>query len=231
MIYDLWHKIRHMDAAALYLFGSALILVVMLLGFTELADDVMEGDTQRIDAAILTLFRREENPGMPLGPDWLLVAARDITALGGHTVLILVALIAAGYTLMMRLFATMLLIVAASAGGMLLSALLKWAFQRARPDVVPHLVEVSTMSFPSGHAMLSAALYLSIGAIIAQLTPHHRQRLSILGIALLLTGLIGLSRVYLGVHYPTDVLAGWAAGLAWAIVCWLAMVYLQRQRN
>ena len=120
------------------------------------------------------------------------------------------------------------LVVAATLGGLLVSHLLKDLYDRPRPELVPHLVPVSTASFPSGHAMLSAVVYLTLGALLARLVDAWWVKLYVIVAALGLTGLVGLSRVYLGVHYPTDVLAGWAAGLSWAILCWLAVRYLQR---
>jgi undecaprenyl-diphosphatase len=112
---------------------------------------------------------------------------------------------------------------------MLLSALLKDAFGRARPDLVPHGVEVHTLSFPSGHAMLAAATYLTLGALLARVQPHPRVKTYVLTVAAVLTVLIGVSRVHLGVHWPSDVLAGWCVGAAWALLCWMAAVWLQRR--
>ena len=221
-------RIRRADAGTFTALAALFTLVAMSWLFLALADEVLEGETHRIDSAVLTALRDASDPRVPIGPAWLLLAARDITALGGHTVLTLFTLLATGYCLLLRDGSAARLILAAAAGGALLSSGLKWGLGRARPDIVPHLVEVSSLSFPSGHAMLSAAIYLSVGAVAAQVTPFHRTRLYLLGAALLVTGLVGLSRVYLGVHYPTDVLAGWAAGLAWAMLCWLATLALRR---
>jgi undecaprenyl-diphosphatase len=132
---------------------------------------------------------------------------------------------------MLRRRATILFIAAASAGAMVLNAGLKEFFGRARPDIVPHLVDVSTLSFPSGHAMLSAAVYLSLAGIVSQIAPSPRHTTYIMGAALSLTVLVGFSRVYLGVHYPTDVFVGWAVGSVWAILCWLAMALFMRARK
>jgi undecaprenyl-diphosphatase len=123
----------------------------------------------------------------------------------------------------------MTLVLVATFGGLILSSLLKGLFERPRPQLVPHLSHVYTTSFPSGHSMLSAVVYLTLGTLLARLVQHRYLKIYFLVLALLLTFLVGLSRVYMGVHYPTDVLAGWTAGLAWASVCWLAARYLQQR--
>jgi undecaprenyl-diphosphatase len=123
-----------------------------------------------------------------------------------------------GFLLLVRRWRTLALVVGSTLGGTLVNALLKRLFARPRPTVVPHLTEVMTESFPSGHAMLSAIVYLTLGALLAQLVQRRRLKAYLVGVALGLTLLIGLTRVYLGVHYPTDVLGGWMAGLGWALV-------------
>ena len=118
------------------------------------------------------------------------------------------------------------MLVAATGGG-LLSVALKQIFARSRPDVVPHLVTVEGLSFPSGHSMAAAVIYLTLGALMARFAARRRIRVYVIAISLGLTGFIGITRVCLGVHYPTDVLAGWAAGLGWALICWIVARYLQ----
>jgi undecaprenyl-diphosphatase len=167
--------------------------------------------------------------GQPIGPSWLALAARDITSLGGYTVLLLMTLSAIGFLLMVRKPGAALLLLVSIGGGMLLSSGLKELFDRPRPDLVPHAVQVYTLSFPSGHAMLSAVTYLTLGALLARVQPRRRVKAYLLGLGILLTALIGISRVYLGVHWPTDVLAGWCAGSAWAIACWTVALWLQQR--
>jgi undecaprenyl-diphosphatase len=119
---------------------------------------------------------------------------------------------------------------AATIGGTFVSLLLKNLFDRPRPEIVPHLSHVMTSSFPSGHSMLAAVVYLTLGSLLAAVMPTRGLKVYVLAVAVLLTIFVGLSRIYLGVHYPTDVLAGWLAGLTWALVCWLAARWLQRRK-
>ena len=206
---------------------TAFFIVVAVFGFLELAEEMREGEMRRFDEWLLLLFRRDIDPAVPIGPAWLPPMVLDITALGGVTILGLVTLVAAGYLLLMHRYGATALVIVASAGGGLLSEGLKRAFARVRPDIVSHLVVVESLSFPSGHSMSAAVIYLTLGALLARFTARRQIRIYVVGVSLGLTFLIGLTRVYLGVHYPTDVLAGWAAGLAWALVCWLVARYLQ----
>jgi undecaprenyl-diphosphatase len=120
-------------------------------------------------------------------------------------------------------------VIVAVVGGQVLSTLLKYFIDRPRPDIVHHLSHVYTTSFPSGHSMMSAVVYLTLGALLARFVPQRALKLYFIGLAMFLTFLVGVSRVYMGVHWPTDVLAGWTAGLVWAIACWLVARQLQRR--
>jgi undecaprenyl-diphosphatase len=135
----------------------------------------------------------------------------------------------AGFLLLQGAWRIAVFVVVASSGGWLLNHVLKELFGRARPDVVPHLREVLTLSFPSGHAMTSAAVYLTLGALLMRISKRRLTKFYCMGAAMLLTALVGASRVYLGVHYPTDVLAGWLLGLSWALLCWLVERALERK--
>lgn len=210
---------------------TLLLLVTVaggLWGFVELADTVMEGETHEFDRWLLLLLRVPGDASDPLGPGWLEEAGRDITALGGVSVLTLITLLAGGFLVLQRKWRVALLLLAAVAGGLLLSSLLKFGFDRPRPDLVPHGALVYTASFPSGHSMLSAVVYLTLGAILASTERQRWVKAYLLGCGVSLTLLIGVSRVYLGVHWPTDVLAGWTAGAVWAASCWLVARTLQR---
>jgi undecaprenyl-diphosphatase len=209
---------------------AVLGVVLSLWAFAAIAGTVIAGRAQGIDERILISLRRPENLLVPIGPVWLNDAAKELSALGSATVGITVILAVMGYLALQRRFHMMVLVLGATLGGMLLSYGLKDLFARSRPTVVPHLVSVSSPSFPSGHSMLSAVVYLTLGALLARVTAHRPTKIYFLSVAVLFTVSIGLSRVYLGVHYPSDVLAGWAAGLLWALVCGLVAQVLQKRR-
>jgi undecaprenyl-diphosphatase len=209
------------------------ILLTLLLAagalwtFIEVADEVTEGSTAAIDRAILLMLRDSADPTRMAGPGWLQEMMRDFTGLGGYGILTLATVAAAGFLLLEGKWHAAVLLLAAVLGGMLLSTLLKAGFDRARPDLVPHGSIVTSASFPSGHSTLSAVAYLTIGALVARFRPDPRVRVFVLVVAMLITFLVGISRVYLGVHWPTDVVAGWALGAAWALLCWFVALVLQ----
>jgi undecaprenyl-diphosphatase len=194
---------------------------VLLLVFLTLASEVVEGDTQAFDTKILQALRDPHDPSKPIGPEWIEVSLLDLTALGGPTVLTLVVLAVIGFLLLQTRHRTALFVVATWLSGELVTSGLKHAFNRPRPTIVPPLREVFSTSFPSGHAMESAIVYLTLGAILMRVAEDRLTKVYCLGIAVLLTVLVGTSRVYLGVHYPTDVIGGWTIGFAWASICWL----------
>jgi len=213
--------------------AAVCVLAGGLFAFARIMDEVVEGETHGFDQAILLALRNPADRADPIGPLWLEIMMRDYTSLGSHAVLGLMGVLAFGYLLLVgkRLSAGMLAF--SFAGGMALNSLLKFGFARPRPDLVAHLVEVHTASFPSGHAMLSAVCYLTLGALLAGVVPARRYKAYILGTAIFLTLLVGGSRIYLGVHWPTDVLAGWCLGAAWAMACWLGvrgiLLWMQRR--
>ncbi|MAT16292.1 MAG: phosphoesterase [Planctomyces sp.] len=208
---------------------AILLVVACAWGFIELADDVSDGESHAFDMMVLRAMRQPDDPLKPIGPEWAGEFGRDITALGGYPVLIFATFSVAGFLWLDAKKRTMGVLLIAITTGFLLSLGLKWIFQRPRPDVVPHLAIVDSTSFPSGHSMMSAVVFLTLGTLLAAALTRRRLRIFILANALFLTLVIGMSRVYLGVHYPTDVLAGWTAGLVWAIFCWLIARALQRK--
>ena len=204
-------------------------LAAALWGFVWLAREVMKGDTRVFDAALLLLLRNSPNPSDPLGPVWFEQTARDITALGSVGVLTLVTTAVIVFLVLARRRAAAVLVAVSSGGGWLLTEALKRGFERPRPDLVPHGAVVFSSSFPSGHAAMSAAVYLTLGALLARVQPGYRLKVYLMSLAVLMTLLIGVSRVYLAVHWPSDVLAGWTIGAAWALACGLAMRWFQHR--
>ncbi|MEO7271420.1 MAG: phosphatase PAP2 family protein [Vicinamibacterales bacterium] len=208
------------DRRELVVLLGGLAAVLLVAAFFVLAAMVLDGDTQSFDAHVLRALRRADDPSTPIGPAWLRSGALDITALGSPTVLGLVTLAVCGFLLLQRMGRTAAFVFVATSGGWLVNSLLKDLFNRPRPDVVPHLRDVMSLSFPSGHAMTSAAVYLTLGALSMRVADRRSARIYCITVAMGVSVLVGASRVYLGVHYPTDVLAGWLAGMLWALACW-----------
>jgi len=205
------------------------LIATLLWGFGKLANNVTDGDANAFDRRVLLAFRDPHDPADPIGPEWVEEMARDFTALGGVGVLTFLTLALAGLFAFQRKRRTVVVLAASIGGGLLISTLLKHAFGRDRPDLVPHGSMVYTSSFPSGHSTMAAVTYLTMGALLMRTDKRPLVRLYLLALALFLTVAVGVSRVYLGVHWPTDVLAGWAIGAAWAILCWLTTRRLQRK--
>jgi len=205
-------------------------IVAGVWGFALLADEVLEGGTQVFDQKLLLAFRHGDTKA-PLGTPWVQEAARDITALGGTAVLSLITAIAAGFLVLDGKKHMGLFLVGSIFGGMLAGTILKSQIHRARPDLVPYSDYVSGASFPSGHTMMSAVTYLTLGALLARSQSRKRLKAYFLLVAIFLTLAVGITRVYLGVHWPTDVLAGWTAGAVWALLCWLAARRLQSRHT
>jgi undecaprenyl-diphosphatase len=226
-----WSGIRGIRFLLVVEVGTLISIIIIAGGvllFSELVE-LVQGEPHAFDQWVLLALRNPGDLSDPIGPVWLELAYRDITSLGGAAVLTLMTAIVVGFLIIDEKRAAALFVLASVAGGALLSAILKLVFVRPRPNVVPHLVEVSSASFPSGHAMLSAVVYLTLGALLSRVEGPPRVKIYVLSIAILLTFLVGMSRVYLGVHWPTDVLAGWCAGAAWATLCWRVALALQRR--
>ena len=209
---------------------SILGAVAALWIFGTLAAEVVEGDTAKFDERLLMAARRADNLSVPVGPAWTLQVARDLTAFGGPVGLGLVTAVVAGYLALERRFGLLVFVLGSTVSGTVLGLFLKEIFHRARPQLVPYLTDISTASFPSGHSMLSSVAYLTMAALLARASSALHTKIYFLAVAVILIGLIGCSRVYLGVHYPTDVLAGWCVGSAWAILCCVVAHFVARRR-
>jgi undecaprenyl-diphosphatase len=199
----------------------------LLLAYATVANVASRGPAPAFDEWLIVALRTPGNLTDPIGPRWLEEMMRDFTALGSTGVLIVMVLAIAGFLAMTRKGHAALLVVGAVLGGVLISQTMKWAYARPRPELVPHGAEVFTASFPSGHSMMSAVVYLTLGALLARTQQDRGIKAYILAVAVLLTLLVGVSRVYLGVHWPTDVLAGWTLGGLWALLCLVLMQWLQ----
>jgi undecaprenyl-diphosphatase len=198
--------------------------------FAKVTEDVLAGESRAFDTMLLLALRTPGNPADPLGPPWFEDMMRDFTAMGSTGVLSLMIVIVVGFLLIIRKRQAAIMVLFSTLSGVILSTILKIGFNRPRPELVPHATPVHTASFPSGHAMLSAVVYLTLGVLLARTQSAPRVKAYIILVSLTLTLLVGISRVYLGVHWPTDVIAGWSLGSAWALLCWLAMLYLQDRK-
>ena len=220
---DLWQKLELEVVATIFIIAASSFL------FLKLVSEMREGETLAADEAILLALRDPSDPSNPIGPPWVEVMFRDLTSLGSPSVLALVTIAAVGYLWLDRKRGTALFLVLAVPGGAALETLLKLGFARPRPELVSHLVDVNSFSFPSGHATMSTITYLTLGVLLARVQERRRMKLYLLAVATLVALLVGVSRIYLGVHWPTDVLAGWCIGAAWALACWLVATWLQRR--
>jgi undecaprenyl-diphosphatase len=214
-----WMRLRRNEVEWLVLGLGACIL---LFAFVILAGKVMGGDTQALDVRILKALRDRADASTPVGPAWLESAMIDLTAIGGSTILWLVVLAVAGFLVLQTRYRTALVILGTTGSGELLNAIMKHAFNRPRPTIVTHLRVVSSSSFPSGHARESAIVYLTLGVILMRASDRTATKIYVFAVAVTLTLLAGVSRLYLGVHYPTDIVGGWIVGFSWASICWLA---------
>ncbi len=222
-------RLKTRDRGELALLAGAFVFVLLLLIVIKLAAEVLEGETLGFDRRILLALRNPQDPSVPIGPRWLVNAALDITALGSSTVIGLTVMAVSGFLVFQGMWRNGLFVVFATGSAFVVNESLKELFHRARPDVVPHLREVVTMSFPSGHALMSAVVYLTLGALSMRIAERRLTRFYCMAMAMLITALVGASRVYLGVHYPTDVFAGWLIGLGWALLCWMLERMLERR--
>jgi undecaprenyl-diphosphatase len=211
--------------------AALLVLAGGALAFLDLSEDVAEGDTAAFDLAVLKALRLPGDPNSLIGPKWLHVAAADVTALGSVTVLGLIVALALALMLCLKRWSEALVVLVGAGGGVVISQALKQVFGRERPDLVYRAVEAANPSFPSGHAMLSAVVFLTLGALAARFATRKRVKALALGAAVLVSLMVGTSRIYLGVHWTSDVLAGWSLGAAWAMACWVAAWAWERRRG
>ena len=226
-----WHHARSwlLKRVAISTLIAALIVAAAIWGFVSLAGEVVEGDTKGFDQEILLSLRNPADASDPLGPRWVEELGRDVTALGGTGILVMLTVFVSALLFLQGNRRSMALVLAAIGSGFLANQLMKFGFERPRPELVPHGSYVYTSSFPSGHAMMSAVTYLTLAILVARVQERPSVRAFLIGVACFLTVIIGVSRVYLGVHWPSDVLAGWTAGAAWAVIWWMVARWLERR--
>jgi undecaprenyl-diphosphatase len=192
--------------------------VSALLLFIHIAHDIAKGRKWSLDQRILVALRKPGQPQVPIGPLWLEQTAIDLSALGGFTIMWFFSAALFGFFMLIQRPLEAGLFAFSVVGSSLLNAGVKRLIARPRPFVVPHLATVSNGSFPSGHAMLSATAYLALAALTANAMPAELIRIYVVSITIVVVLAIGLSRIYLGVHWPSDVLGGWCLGAAWALM-------------
>ena len=208
-----------------------LLAVAGLWIFGAVAAEVMDGDTQKFDNRILLALRRPGDLAVPIGPGWTVQVARDLTAFGSPVGLGIVTAVVSGYLLLQRRFGLLGFVLASVSSGTLLALVLKDWFRRPRPQVVPHLTDIATASFPSGHSMLSSLTYLTLAALLARAVPDLTTKivLSSRGVGFVRADRLQ-PRLPRRVHFPTDVLAGWCVGSTWALVCCLTAHFVASRR-
>lgn len=218
------------DAARKELGATSALLILTLgaWGFLSIADEVAEDETRAFDLSILEALRVDGQPQVMVGPKWLHFAAIDITSLGSLAVLGLMILLAVALLLSLRRWGEGLMLLVGAGGGLAISQTLKHLFDRERPHLAFRAVEAVNPSFPSGHAMMSAVVFLTLGVLAARFADKRRVKVLAVSAAVLVSLLVGLSRIYLGVHWASDVLAGWCAGAAWAMTCWLVAFAIRK---
>jgi len=210
--------------------GSLCVIAACVWLFMQIAGEVLEGDTHALDTRLLLALRSPTDPEVLRGPRPMYEVFRDLTALGGYAILSLMTVGVVGFLSLSGHGRDARFVLTAIVGGWILAFALKSVFDRPRPDLVPHLSSAFSSSFPSGHSLMSAVVYLTLGSLLTNMVTSTRLKWYFLGAAALLAFLVGVSRVAMGVHYPSDVIAGWCVGLAWAEVCWLIHHRLQLRR-
>jgi undecaprenyl-diphosphatase len=225
-IQRLWSSLPHIEPIVLVVLALG---TASLWGFIETADAVFANETQAFDQWMLLALRNPQNPVELLGPHWIEEVARDASALGGIAWITFSTIVIAIYLWIDGKLQMALFLLTSTTSGALVSVLLKSLFARPRPEVVPYMSQVYSSSFPSAHSMIAAVVYLTVGSLLASVISKLSLKIYVLTVAVMLTTAVGLARIYLGVHYPTDVLAGWLAGLVWALLCWLVARYFQNR--
>ena len=215
---------RRIETRALLIW---LACAAAIWGFFNIASEVMEGDADIVDQQLLLMLRRPSDLSDPIGPGWVEEAMRDITALGGFTFLTLATIVAVLLFSFHGKRRQAWILAGTVLAAQLSSEVLKAFYDRPRPSLVPHHSYVYTQSFPSGHSALAAAVFLTLATLIASVETRASTKILIYVLAVVTTIGVGFSRVYLGVHWPSDVLAGWSLGATWAFGAWIVLEWMR----
>ena len=214
-------RVRSFRAAVgIFLIAGAIVGILGTALFARIADFVREGSTQAFDDRVMTWMGQHRII-------WLERTLVEITALGTGGVVISIVGVSAMFLWLTRHQYSAVLLLFSTIGGIVVNNVLKLIFMRERPQVFEWAAHASSSSFPSGHAMSAAIVYATVGYLAARLQKRLWARWLTLSFAFVLVILICASRVYLGVHYPTDVLAGLVLGLAWAGFCMATLEAVQ----
>jgi undecaprenyl-diphosphatase len=219
-IAGVWRFVRRFETRVLL---GVILAAGALWAFLNIAGEMAEGETAAFDRRLILALRTPGNLHDPIGPKGVEEAVRDITALGGTTLVSLVTVVAVLAFLFHQRTRHALVMGGAVLLAFVSSEVTKGLYHRPRPDLVPHEVYVYSGSFPSGHSTLSAATYLTLAMLVASLETRRRTKALAYALAGLVLAAVGFSRVYLGVHWPSDVLAGWCLGALWAMAGWIAL--------
>jgi len=224
MMYPLRQLLSTIASARLGRYRSLFLPLLAGLGvallawaFIQLSSEMVEGDTRAFDMQLLRAAQ-----SLRSGQPWVAEVMRDLSGLGSTAVLTLFTAVTVGYLALVSARTTALLVATAVITGSVGVSWLKDVFGRLRPAADFAELVAPGLSFPSGHASVSAIVFLTLGALLASTRSRAIERTYILAMAALMTLLVGLSRITLGVHWATDVLAGWAFGAAWSMV-WLLL--------
>lgn len=221
--------VRMLDPYERLILGGLLLIMLCGWAFVSLTSEVLQGGTQSIDERILLALRSGGDISDPIGSELWEDIGRDITALGGYAFLTLLMVGVSGFLAIAGRWQLNLFLTVSVISGLIVTMGLKTAIQRPRPDLMMHHSYVTTTSFPSGHSMMSMIVFLTMGVLLARICDKMQLKIYCITVAVVLSLLVGCSRVYVGVHYPTDVLAGWTGGALWATISCLLASWLERR--
>lgn len=216
----IWRFVRRFEARVLI---GLVLAAGVLWSFLSIADEMAEGETRALDSRIILSLREPGDLNNPIGSKNVEEAVRDITALGGTTLVTVVTIVSVLAFLFQKKRVHALVMAGVVLAAWASSQATKALYGRPRPDLVPHEAFVYSASFPSGHSTMSTAAFLTLAMLVASLASNRRSKALAYGVAAVFAVGVGFSRVYLGVHWPTDVLAGWCLGSAWALAGWIAL--------